>query len=129
MKGRLYAEREGLDSRETGTESPVPGPIENAPWCRSAVLDSGDSVVGRVESPGEPGLEAVAPELRVESGAASTGTSGLASGPASTFSNVALFDVVATAASWDRVAAGVSGGECRVDARGLARCDGCADES
>lgn len=114
VNGLLYtgaAVRDGLCSRETGTESCVVGPIENAPWCFDAPADSSDRLVGRVFTPEEGGLESsmfvVVGDVPVPGGE----ICGVIASTAPSFWSGAPLAVPSTA-SLDRVAAGVIGGEC-----------------
>ncbi len=135
VKGLLYAAaaaaaaREGLDSRESFTVSPLAGPIENAPRFLGAfVLDSAERLVGLVEIwPDEPGLDI--DWFVDELGGDVRAISGPASESASTFCKGAPFVGPSAVYSCDLDADGVSGGVCIADDLGLARGDGLLDDS
>jgi hypothetical protein len=130
VKGRVYVdteERVGLCSREVGIE--LPGPIENAPWCFGGCSDeSTERLVGLVDVPDDPGRESSTCVVDGEGpGGDSCGVIIDESSSASTFWRGAPFTVVST---WSRdlVAAGVIGGECIEEGRGLWWGDGLPDE-
>jgi hypothetical protein len=133
VKGLLYAPalaaREGLDSRESVTDSPVTGPIEKAPRFLAALaVDSAERLVGLVEIwSEEPGLDM--DWFVDELGGDARAISGPVSESASTFCKGAPLVGASTGESFVVDADGVSGGVCIVDDLGLARGDGLPDDS
>lgn len=132
VKGLLYAPalaaREGLDSRESVTDSPVAGPIEKAPRFFAALaLESTERLVGLVEIwPEEPGLDM--DWFVDELGGDVRAISGPASESASTFCKGAPFVGASVVESCVLDADGVSGGV-SADDLGLACGDGLPDDS
>jgi hypothetical protein len=121
VKGLVYVDDLlGLVSREAGTdESCVPGPIEKAPWCFGAApVDSVERLVGAVW-PDDPGRESSIFVVDGDVlGSEICGVTAAGSSSVLTFWRVAPL-TVPSIASRDLVAAGVMGGECIEDGRGL----------
>jgi hypothetical protein len=121
VKGLVYVDDLlGLVSREAGTEEPcVSGPIENAPWCLgTAPADSVERLVGAVW-PDDPGRES---STFVDDGDVPggeiCGVTAVGSSSVLTLWRGAPL-TLPSIASRDLVAAGVIGGECIEDGRGL----------
>lgn len=132
VNGLLYAAAAaalvGLDSRDTGPDAPL-GPIEKAALCdfEAAALESLWLVGLEDKWPGVSGRDDE--RSVVELGGAVSAMSGPASESASTFRKGAPFIAPSAGVSRDPDAKGVRGGVPIPDGLGLARGDGCVEES